>query len=263
MDKITKALQGKKGLVVYITAGFPDYVECEAAVLAAVEAGADVIELGMPFSDPLADGPVLQKAGNAALAAGANTAKTLALVKSLRQKTAVPMLIMTYITPLLAYGLERFTQEASEAGLDGLILPDVPEEEGDLVEELLRKNNLAQVRFLAPTSGEERIKSICQKADGAFIYCLARTGVTGVGGGLDEGSARLIELGRKYSKLPLAMGFGISSADDARQAVEHADAAIVGSAVVKKLEEGGAAAVGAFVKELRQGLDLVGGGSMK
>lgn len=257
MDRIAKKLTGKKGLVVYITAGFPDYEKCEQAIMAAVKAGADVIEIGLPFSDPLADGPVLQKAGTEAIANGATTSKTLQLVKRLRAQTDIPLLIMGYVNPFYAYGLEKFAQEAKAAGLDGLILPDVPEEENDLVSDIFARNGLALVHFIGPTSGEERIKHICQKADSGFIYCLARTGVTGAGQGLDEGSDELIKTARKYAKQPLAMGFGISDGQSARAAVKYADAAIVGSAVVEKLRAGGPAAVGSFVRELREQLDLV------
>lgn len=257
MDKITQALSGKKGLVIYITAGFPNYEVCEQAVLKAVEAGADVIEIGLPFSDPLADGPVLQKASAQALANGANTVKTFEMIQRLREKTDVPMLIMTYITPVMAYGVEKFIEKAKQVGLDGLILPDVPEEEGELVDDLMAKNNLARVHFIAPTSGKERIDMICKKAQNGFIYCLARTGVTGVGGGLDEGSDSLIKMARENAKVPLAMGFGITSVQDAQESVRQADAAIVGSAVVDKLGAGGAQAVYDFVKELRIGINNI------
>jgi tryptophan synthase alpha chain len=198
---------------------------------------------------------VLQKAGNDALAAGATTKKTLEMVKRLRQKTQAPLLIMAYINPVFAYGLEKFAREAKEAGLDGLILPDVPEEEGGLVAGILAERGLALVHFLAPTSGEERIRDICRKAKSGFIYCLARTGVTGAGGGLDAGSAALVKTAREHSALPLAIGFGISDGASARQAADCADAAIVGSAVVEALRKGGAPAVGAFVRELRRALD--------
>lgn len=258
MDRIKEALTGKKGLVVYITAGFPDYEQSEKAILAAIENGVDVIEIGLPFSDPLADGPVLQKASSDALAAGATTVKTLALVKRLREQTQAPLLIMGYINPMYAYGFEKFAREASEAGLNGLVLPDVPEEEGALVEAVMRKYNLARVHFIAPTSGDEHIAEICEKADKGFVYCLARTGVTGAGQGFDEGSSQLIKKARKHARLPLAMGFGISDAASAQEAVRDADAAIVGSAVVEKLRYGGPEAVGKFVAQLRQALDACG-----
>lgn len=256
MDKIAKALSGKKGLVVYITAGFPNYEKCEQAILAAIEKGADVVEIGLPFSDPLADGPVLQKASAEAIANGATTKKTLQLVRDLRAQTQVPLLIMGYINPIYAYGLEKFAQEAKAAGLDGLVLPDVPEEESLLVEDVFKKYGLSRIHFVAPTSGVERIKEICEKADTGFIYCLARTGVTGTGKGIDEGSAELIKIARERAKLPLAMGFGITDPASAKEAVRDADAAIVGSAVVEKLRQGGPAAVGEFVASLRNELDL-------
>lgn len=259
MDKIAQALTGKKGLVIYITAGFPNYEVCEQAVLNAVKAGADVIEIGLPFSDPLADGPILQKAGGEALANGSNTVETFKMIERLRKQTDVPMLIMTYITPVMAYDVEKFIEKSKEVGLDGLILPDVPEEEGDLVDDLMAKNGLARVHFIAPTSGEDRIKAICQKADKGFIYCLARTGVTGAGGGLDKGSETLLKTAREYAKIPLAMGFGIIDSKSAQEAVGYADAAIVGTAVVEKLGKGGAQAVYDFVSELRAGLDNVKG----
>ncbi|MDR3348721.1 MAG: tryptophan synthase subunit alpha [Acidaminococcales bacterium] len=258
MDKIARALTGKKGLIAYVTAGFPDYAECERAVLAAVEEGADVIELGLPFSDPLADGPILQKASADALAAGSTTEKTLRLAKGLRQKTAAPLLVMSYINPIAAFGVKKFAAEAAEAGIDGLILPDVPEEEKDVAAIELDRRGLSRIPFVAPTSGEERIAAICGKAQTGFIYCLARTGVTGAGGGFDRDTETLVRTARKYARLPIAIGFGITDAKAARQAAEYADAAIVGSALVDTLRQGGAPAVGSFVRSLRRELDRCG-----
>jgi tryptophan synthase alpha chain len=258
MDKIAQALTGKKGLVVYVTAGFPDYAECEKAVLAAVGEGADVVELGLPFSDPLADGPVLQKAGADALAAGATVAKALRLVESLRRKTAAPLLAMSYINPIAAFGVERFAAGAAAAGIDGLVLPDVPEEEKGLVAGALEKHGLSRIPFIAPTSGEERIAGICRQAKTGFIYCLARTGVTGAGGGFDQATAELVGAARRHARLPIAIGFGIADAKAARQATEYADAAIVGSALVEKLRQGGHKAVGGFVRSLRRAIDRRG-----
>jgi tryptophan synthase alpha chain len=255
MDKIQAALRGKKGLVIYITAGFPDYARCEEAILAAVRAGADVIEVGMPFSDPLADGPVLQKAGSDALAAGADTAGTLALIARLRQKTRVPLCIMGYINPIYAYGIERFMKEAKKAGLDGLILPDLPEEEAGLVEDAMAANDLSRIHFIAPTSGRERIREICSKAQSGFVYCLARTGVTGAGSGIDAGAKALVTEARAATCLPLAIGFGISDPVSAREAADAADAVIVGSAVVDALRQGGSDAVGELVSSLRRAID--------
>ncbi len=255
MDKIKQAISGKKGLIVYITGGFPNYQECEQAILQAAENGADIIEIGIAFSDPLADGDILQKAGNKALAQGANLEDTLKMIKLLREKTSVPLLIMSYINPIFAYGVEKFADHAQKAGLDGVILPDVPEEERYVVEDIFKKYNLSFIRFIAPTSGSERIASICQKADSGFIYCLARTGVTGTGGGLDYGTSNLLQTAREHAKLPLAIGFGISNSKDAKDAATLADAVIIGSAIVQKLGEGGAEAVGSFVKEIRVSLD--------
>ncbi|MDR2006184.1 MAG: tryptophan synthase subunit alpha [Acidaminococcales bacterium] len=258
MDKIARALTGKKGLIAYITAGFPDYAECERAVLTAVGAGADVIEIGLPFSDPLADGPVLQKASADALFAGATTEKTLRLANRLRQKTAAPLLIMSYINPIAAFGVDRFAAEAAAAGIDGLILPDVPEEEKDVAAGALEKRGLSLISFIAPTSGEERIAAICARARTGFIYCLARTGVTGAGGGFDQATENLVRTARQYAHLPIAIGFGIADAKTARQAAEYADAAIVGSALVENLRQGGHQAVGSFIRSLRRELDRCG-----
>ena len=261
MDKIALALTGKKGLIAYITAGFPDYAECEKAVLTAVAEGADVIEIGLPFSDPLADGPVLQKASADALAAGATTEKTLLLAKNLRQKTAAPLLIMSYINPIAAFGIERFAAAAAQAGIDGLILPDVPEEEKGVAAGALKRHGLSLIPFIAPTGGEIRIAAICGKARTGFIYCLARTGVTGAGGGFDQATENLVQTARKYARLPIAIGFGIADAKAARQAAEYADAAIVGSALVERLRRGGSSAAGSFIRSLRRELDRRGTGT--
>lgn len=257
MSRITDKLQGKKGLIAYVTAGYPDYETCEAAVLAAVRGGADVVELGVPFSDPMADGPVIAAAGAAALAGGATVQKTLALAARLRRQSDVPLVIMTYLNPVLAYGVDDFCRAAAAAGVDGLILPDVPEEEADVAEEACRQHGLARIRFLAPTTTPERVERICAGAEG-FVYCIARAGVTGVAeGGTDQGLQGVTRQARQHTKLPLAVGFGIGDAASAREAAQQADAVIVGSAIVSCLEKEGPAGVERFVRTLRQALDEV------
>jgi tryptophan synthase alpha chain len=258
MDRISGALSGKKGLIIYVMAGFPNYRVCEEAILAAVQEGADVIEIGLPFSDPLADGPVLQKAGSDALAAGATTEKSLLMAANLRQKTAAPLLLMSYINPLASRGLRQFAAKAAAAGIDGLIIPDVPEEEKNLVAGALGEYGLTRIPFIAPTSGQTRIARICGDAKTGFIYCLARTGVTGVGGGIDNTTESLVQTARKHTKLPIAIGFGIANAQAVRQAAAYADAAIVGSALTEELRQGGSPAVGSFVRSLRRELDRRG-----
>lgn len=259
MSRITDRLalvkkQGKKGLIVYVTAGYPDYTTTIAAVEALEKAGADVIEIGMPFSDPMADGPVIQKAATTALANGATTEKTLECIRRIREKSQIPLAVMTYVNTVLNRGVEQFAHDFTAAGVDGLIVPDVPAEESEILFDPCRKAGLDLIQFAAPTTGKDRLPEICSRASG-FIYCIATTGVTGVRQNDYTAIRQVIGEVRPLTGLPLAIGFGIGSPQSAVQAAENADAAIVGSAVVKLLAEQGTDAVGTFVGTLRSALD--------
>ncbi len=248
---------GRKALIVYITAGYPDYQTTVAAVLAAAAAGADVVEIGMPFSDPMADGPVIQKAATAALKAGATTEQTLKAIREIRKTSTIPLVIMTYINIVLQYGKAKFINNFSAAGIDGLIIPDMPIEECDILQAECNETKLNLIQLAAPTSTAQRIGKICAKASG-FIYCVSNTGVTGVRSVDYSSIGDVIKIIRQHSNLPTAIGFGIGSPEAACQAAQYADAVIVGSAVVQRLTDGGVPAVGNFVAEIRHVLDKEG-----
>jgi tryptophan synthase alpha chain len=244
----------KKGLIVYLTAGYPDMETTLEAARAAEAAGADLIEIGIPFSDPMADGHVIQKASTLALQQGATTGKALELITRIREKSDIPLAAMTYINPVMHYGIGKFLTNCAAAGMDGLIVPDLPMEEGDLLDDPCKSAGVDLIQFVAPTTSKERIETICQKAAG-FLYCISTTGVTGVRQ-LDYnqigGTIRDI---RQHSDIPVAIGFGIGSAQAAREAAQHADAVIVGSAVMQALMDGGIAGMRTLIHSIRQGLD--------
>jgi tryptophan synthase alpha chain len=247
----------RKGLVVYFTAGCPDYKTTAKAVLAAVTAGADVIEIGMPFSDPMADGPVIQKAATQALKAGATTGNTLELIRQIRQHSQVPLVVMTYVNTVLQYGVDRFARDFSEAGVDGIIVPDLPIEESGLIEAACRQNSLDTIQLVAPTSTGERIAAICEKT-GGFLYCVSSTGVTGIRDIDYRPVSEVIRTVRDYSSIPVAIGFGIGSPQAACTAAQYADAVIVGSAVMQRLMDEGVQSVSEFVGAVRKALDAGG-----
>ncbi|MDU2066343.1 MAG: tryptophan synthase subunit alpha [Sporomusaceae bacterium] len=246
--------QGRKGLIIYVNSGYPDYEITYEAVLAMAAAGADVIELGLPFSDPMADGPVIQKAATEALAKGATTAKALDLAKRIRQQSDVPLAVMTYVNTILNQGVEKFVQDFAAAGIDGLIAPDVPAEEAALLQGPCQSAGMDLISFVAPTTDAARLPGLCRQASG-FIYCIATTGVTGVRQTDYSAIGKVIQSVRSQTKLPLAIGFGIGSPEAAVAAAQHADAVIVGSAVVKLLAQEGVDAAAAFVASVRQALD--------
>jgi len=245
---------GRKGLIVYITGGYPDFDATLTAVLTAEKAGADLIEIGIPFSDPMADGPVIQKVASYALKTGATTAKAVELVKRIRAKTNIPLLAMTYINPILQYGVQSFMQDFVNAGLDGIIVPDVPSEEAALIEEPCRQAGMDFISFVAPTTNRERIAVICKQASG-FIYCVSTTGVTGVREVDYSKIGNAMQIVKEYTDTPMAIGFGIGSPEAARQAAAYGDAVIVGSAVMQKLKDSGINGVRDIVQSIRQGLD--------
>ena len=246
--------QGRKGLIVYLTAGYPGMDITLEAVLAAAEAGADLVEIGIPFSDPIADGPVIQKAATLALKAGATTAKTLELIRRIRSRSSVPLAVMTYINTILSYGPEEFVRDAKVAGVDGIIVPDLPPEEAGLLAGNCSAGDVALIKFVAPTSTADRIKTICQGAEG-FIYCISTTGVTGVRAVDYSAVAAAISQVRANTDLPVAIGFGIGGPEAARAAAEHADAVIIGSAIIEQLTSDGVDGVRRLVGSIRQGLD--------
>lgn len=226
------------GLVLYVTAGDPSPELTVEAVVSGAEAGADVFEVGIPFSDPIADGPTIQAAIDRALRRGVRVQTVLEIVKAVRQKSDVPIVLMTYFNPVLQYGLERFAKDAKRAGADGVLLTDVPPEEAGEWIEIARRNELATVFLLAPTSTDERIRLVSEIGTG-FIYCVSRTGVTGEREQLPEELPQLVARIRRHTDKPIAVGFGISKPEHvaAVAQMEGADGVVVGSALVRMLHE--------------------------
>jgi tryptophan synthase alpha chain len=235
------------GLVAYVTAGDPSLAATEEIVLAAVEAGADVIELGVPFSDPLADGPVIQRASERALRSGTTLAGVLSLVRGLRVKSEVPLVVFSYFNPILQMGLERFAVAAAEAGADGVLATDLTPEEAADYTTALRARGLDTIFLGAPTSTDARLKRIAEFSRG-FLYLISRTGVTGERAALPEDLPALVRRARKFTRLPIAVGFGISLPTHVSVLGGIADAAVVGSALVAEIEK--ASSAGAAAKSV-------------
>jgi len=230
------AQRGELGLVAYVTAGDPSLDATEQIVLAAAEAGADVIELGVPFSDPVADGPTIQRASDRALHAGTTVAGVIELVRRLRTRTQVPLLLFSYFNPILQMGLEKFAEAAAAAGADGVLATDLTPEEADEYRAAMHAHGLDTIFLAAPTSTDERIVKIAECSSG-FLYLISRTGVTGTRDALPEDLPALARRVRRFTKLPLAVGFGISQPEHVSVLGGIADAAVVGSAIVAEIEK--------------------------
>jgi len=227
--------EGRKAFIPYITAGDPDLATTESLLLALGEAGADVIELGVPFSDPMADGPVIQRASERALKNPVGVVDILPVVERVRECCDVPILLFTYFNPLLQFSQENVGEKLKRAGLDGVLVTDlIPEEAKDFVAEM-RRAKLDTVFLVAPTSTDERIKLIAEHSTG-FIYVVARTGVTGMRESVSVEVRALVELVRRYSNLPVTVGFGISTPEHVRDVWSYADGAVVGSRMVQEIE---------------------------
>jgi tryptophan synthase alpha chain len=241
-------------LIAYLTVGYPRLDVTPALVEAAARAGADAVELGIPFSDPLADGRTIQAASQVALKGGVTVARALETAKGARLTTDVPLLFMTYLNPILAFGLERFCRAASEAGIDGLIVPDLPPVESADLRRAAEACQLDLVFFVAPTSSEAGIAAACQAATG-FIYCIAVTGVTGARAQLDPALLPLIETVRRQTALPIVVGFGISRPEHLEALAGKADGVIVASALldaIGRAPEDAATQVSRFLRGLRR-----------
>lgn len=252
--------RGEKGLIPFVTAGYPNLETTRRLVLAMAESGADLIELGVPFSDPLADGPVIQRASQGALDAGTTLAGILALVAELRRETSVPLVLMSYFNPILSFGLGLLMSAAARAGADGLIIPDLPLEEAGPVLTLADEYGVDLIPLVAPTSTPRRIAAIAGQARG-FVYCVSVTGVTGTRAGHSEKLAGVCRTVRAHTGLPVAVGFGIAQDAQVRALAPHADALIVGSAVVDLIqsgdESGSVGRVRSLVLELKKALQKI------
>ena len=231
MSRISEAFSKGKAFIPFITAGDPDLTVTEQLVPAMAEAGADIIELGIPFSDPVAEGIVIQEADQRALAAGTTADKIFESVTRIRQKTNVPLAFMTYINPIFVYGSERFIKNAAECGIDALIVPDMPFEEKEELHPICQKYGVDLISLIAPTS-KERITAIASEAEG-FVYCVSSMGVTGVRKEITSDIGDMVSLVKASKDLPCAIGFGISTPEQAKELSKYADGIIVGSAIVK------------------------------
>jgi tryptophan synthase alpha chain len=228
--------EGRKAFIPYLTAGDPELATTEELILALAEAGADIIELGVPFSDPMADGPVIQRASERALKHRLGVADILPVVERVRRRSEVPIVLFTYFNPLLQFQPEGAGEALRRAGVDGVLVTDlIPEEAGTLVAEM-RRAGLDTIFLVAPTSTDERIKLITEAASG-FVYVVARTGVTGVREAISEEVRALVERVRRYTTLPVAVGFGISRPAQVREVWSYADGAVVGSRLVLEIEK--------------------------
>ena len=255
MSNIRKAFENGKAFIAFITCGDPDLETTAAAVRAAVSNGADLIELGIPFSDPTAEGPVIQGANLRALHGGITTDKIFAFVKELRHDVEVPMAFMTYANVVFSYGAERFIAKCKEAKIDGLILPDLPFEEKEEFLPTCHQYGIDLVSLIAPTS-ENRIAMIAKEAEG-FLYIVSSLGVTGTRSEIKTDLTSIVEVVRQNTDIPCAIGFGISTPEQARKMANISDGAIVGSAIIKLLEKYGKDApkyIGEYVKSMKDAM---------
>lgn len=255
MSRIPNAFTEKNAFIAFITAGDPDLKTTEQLILEMEKAGADLIELGIPFSDPVAEGLVIQKADERALAAGTTTDQIFEMVCDVRKQSQIPLVFLTYINPIFVYGTERFIKRCRECGIDGLIVPDLPYEEREELLPFCTKYQVDLVPLIAPTS-EERIRMIAKQAQG-FLYCVSSMGVTGVRQNITTDIGGMISLVREVSEIPCAIGFGVSTKKQARQMISQADGVIVGSAIVKLIGQYGKDAAGpvaAYVREMKQAI---------
>ena len=246
--------QGKKGFIPFITAGDPDLATTEELLVVLANSGATLIELGVPFSDPMADGPVIQRASERALKNRFGLQEILDTVARARKQIDIPIILFSYYNPLLQFGLKRIAKAAKDAGLDGVLVTDLtPEESGDFEAEL-RANGLDMIFLVAPTSTDERLKLVAQHASG-FIYAVSRAGVTGAQSTVSAEAEKLVNRMRQFSELPIAVGFGISNAEQVRDVNRYADAVVVGSAIVAEMERiGGAPDLAQRIGEFSTGL---------
>ena len=255
MSRIKEAFENGKAFIAFVTCGDPDLETTGAVVREMVKNGADLIELGIPFSDPTAEGPVIQGANLRALSGGVTTDQIFEFVKELRRDVSVPMVFMTYANVVFSYGAERFISACREIGIDGLILPDVPYEEKEEFQPICRRFGLELISLIAPTS-ENRIAMIAGEAEG-FVYLVSSLGVTGMRSEIKTDLASIVEAIRRNTDIPCAIGFGISTPEQAARMAGLADGVIVGSAIVRLIEKYGRQApehVGRYVKEMKDAI---------
>jgi len=244
----------KPGLVAYLTIGDPDLATSREIALAAIDAGADVLELGVPFSDPVADGPVIQRASERAVQNGVKLTDVLAVAADLRrERPGVGLIVFSYFNPILRLGLEQFCAASEQAGVDGVLVTDMIVEEAAEYLEAMHRHHLAPVFLAAPTSPDERLERIAAASQG-FVYAISRTGITGTRAQLESDAEQLVKRLRKFTKLPIAVGFGISNAEHFAAVGEFADAAAIGSAIVATIEQAGREQAPSSIARFIQGL---------
>jgi tryptophan synthase alpha chain len=256
MSKITKAFENRKAFIAFITGGDPDLETTEKLVPAMAEAGADLIEIGIPFSDPVAEGIVIQEADERALQAGCTTDKLFEMVTRIRPKTDVPLLFMTYLNPIYTYGKEKFLSRCAECGIEGIIVPDMPFEEKDELAELCELHGVDLISMITPTS-EERTALIAGEAKG-FIYCVSSLGVTGVRSEITTDIGKMVQKVREVTDIPCAIGFGIATPEQAGSMAKLSDGVIVGSAIVKLVAKFGKDSiepVSEYVRSMKKGME--------
>lgn len=249
--------EGRKGFIPYITAGDPSLEATEEIILELEHSGSDIIELGVPFSDPMADGPVIQRASERALRNNVSARDCLEIVRRVRQQSEVPIVLFSYLNPLLALGLETLGEQLREAGVDGVLVTDLVPEEAEEFISRVRPAGIDTIFLVAPTSTDERIKLVAEASRG-FVYAVSRTGVTGVQQSLSEAASDLVERVRRFTELPVAVGFGVSTPEHVAEVWRHADAAVVGSRIVAEIENNAGdpnlvPKVGALVRSLVSG----------
>ena len=255
MNKIKNAFENKKAFIGFLTAGDPTFEDSYNNIMAMVKAGADLIEIGIPFSDPIAEGVVIQGANIRALSHGMTTDRAFELAEKVRSQTDIPICFMTYLNPVFKYGYDRFFQRCKDIGVDGLICPDMPFEEKHEASDVAQKYDISVISLIAPTS-EERIKMIAEEAEG-FIYIVSSMGVTGMRSEIKTDLNHIMDAVKKYAKVPAAIGFGINKPEQAQKMAEISDGVIVGSAIVKLVEKYGSEApehIYEYVKSMKDAI---------
>ncbi len=254
-NRIEAAFQGTKAFIPFLTCGDPSSSMTMELVLSMAESGADIIELGIPFSDPIAEGPVIQSADERALQAGFTLGSFFTLVQEIRRFSAIPLVCMTYLNPVYRYGKNRFLEQAKMSGLDGIIIPDLPYEERDEIEGLCTEHSINRINMVAPTS-DQRIAEVASHSTG-FLYCVSSLGVTGMRSNIDDSARSMVEQARKATTTPCAVGFGIHTQEQARAIASFADGVIVGSSIVHLIGEHGwrsTEVVGSYVRCMKQAI---------
>jgi len=261
MSRISTVFQGNKhkALIAYITAGYPDIETTVQAALLLAGSGCDIIELGIPFSDPMADGLTIQHSSHLALLNGVTTKTCFEMARRIRNKSDIPLVFMTYLNPVISYGVEKFCADCVSKGIDGLIIPDLPPGELPVLDTNAKRYGIDTIYLVAPNSSPERIRRVVQSSSG-FIYIVSVTGVTGVRSGFSSGLGDVISNVRKVTDIPLCMGFGISSPQQAAKAAELADGVIIGSRIIQIMEKERSPyrELGEFVRRVRESIDAAG-----